>query len=263
MTLLNEFEMIEKLRAIVPNITRDAFIEFQDSGVFAPCSDRKKGRPSKSKASGAMYYAEKVEKEVSEFIAGRFKPNPVIGATSGGGETTNESRDNGLDGTSGELGSDREGRTTSGKIIRIEGRIPEKQSFDFEATFGKVETLKEVKSALLKSVSIDVPPNVMKKLQSVYLTMSKDRARREAKKNKISKEKYEADCQKVHETWVNSWSGENGLNAAQSIVQEMERITGKSLQREISNLTQIVHREIVRVSNELIQPIVIKEIEKL
>ncbi len=260
MTLLNEFEMIEKLRAIVPNITRDAFIEFQDSGVFAPCTDRKKGRPSKSKASGAMYYAEKVEKEVSEFIAGRFKPNPVIGATVGIGEVSGYIH---TEGHNGERGTD---KVQSGKVIHINGRIPSEKDdkkFDFEATFGKVETLKEVKAAMLKAVSADVPDKIVKRLTSIYLTMSKDRARREAKKNKISKEKYEDDCQKVHTSWVQSWSGENGLNAAQSIVQEMERITGKSLQREISNLTQIVHREIVRVSNELIQPIVLKELESL
>ncbi len=261
MTLLNEFEMIEKI-----GCTRDAFIGYLDAGVFAPCTDKKRGRPTKKAAGSAMYCSELVIKAVEGFNNGTFTPHRPIGQTSASSETTSESRDNGLVGTSGELGTNREGRTAAGKVIVIEGRIPgekDDKKFDFETTFGKVQTLKEVKAALLKSVSIDVPPNVMKKLQSVYLTMSKDRARREAKKNKISKEKYEADCQKVHETWVQAWAGEVGKTAAQNIVQSICMTTGKDLTREVSNIAEIVHRAICVASDNEVQPLVLKELDNL
>ncbi len=257
MTLLNEFEMIEAL-----NCTRDQFIGYLDASVFAPCTDKKRGRPTKKAAGSAMYCKELVIKSVDDFQNGKFTPYRAIGATSESGETTSESRNSGPIGTSGELGIDREDGKDAGKVIRIESKKEPK--FDFEKTFGKVETLKEVRAAILKSISIgEVPDKVFKKLQAIYLTLSKEKARREAKKNRVSKEKYEEDCQKVHCAWASAWSGDAGLLAAQSIIHELERITGKELQREFSNLKQIIHREIVNVSNQVIQPKVLAELEKL
>lgn len=262
MRLVNEQEMIAEL-----GCTREAFLGYLDANVFAPAIRNKgRGRPGKNPNRGAVYCADQVQAEVSAFLAGKFTPNPVIGPTSERSEGTGRSTFGKPDGHRGELGE----VSTHGAVIRIEGRIPgepgaeaREVEFDFAKEIGDISTYKLLKAAVVSVTGrMDVPLKVKKDLHKTFELLSKDREKRAARKKKVPLEKYEADCQKVHEAWANAWKNATGALAAQSIVEAFERKTGKQIRREISNAVEIVHRLIVQASNEIVQPDVLALLEK-
>ncbi len=240
--------------------TKSQFDGYLDGNVFAPCiKAKKRGRPSNTN-KGAVYDADTVEKEVRDFQAGKFEPSRIIGVRK-------DICEEGNNGTADSVLSKQDGNgKTHGQVIRLPGLPEEKDEdkFDFEKEIGPINTMKELRAAIAKcAIRQDVPLRIVKNIHKTYELRCKERERKELRKRKVTMEKHESDCQKVYDTAMGAWSGPAGLEAAQIIVEKINQGTGKSLQREISNIVQLVHRAIVETSNKVIQPAVKKILEKV
>lgn len=248
MNLANESEMSEIL-----GITRQQLLDYVEANVFAPCIRAKgRGRPSKNK--GAVYDVETVQKEFHAFQAGNFSPAETIGPSN------SIQRNN--DGSTSEDIPEK-----TGQVIRlpgIESRDKEIPDFDYKTEIGELKTLKQVRLKMLEiAPRPDIPDKIKRAIERMFELMSAERARRDAKKKRVPIEKHESDCQKIFDAWASAFSGKIGLDAAESIVSEMESQTGKSFRRELSSIVQIVHRGIARAAKEVIQPQVLRILEKI